>query len=430
MTDTAPLSAGGGVATGAGPSGSARVRSKVRRAGLAVGCLIYAAAALGMGLDRQATDKAGPATEVLALFAREALQARAWLALAAGDWADAARQGEALVSRDPFNPAAPALLGAARASLGDAEGAEAAYRVARQMGWRDDLTQRYWRDRALERGDYITASAHVDALLRQRPDLLSDRDLLDPLERSDQGQQALATRLVARPDWLIFYMADVWDTPRDILLIRAAVLGRAARLGVVGGCEPAGKIAFRLAQFGEAAVASRLWHEHCPAAGTGLVTDGNFAGATFSPTISPFDWQFVSNSDVDTAFAPAPKDGNGGVGQWLTISTSAPFTRIVASQFIIVPAGAYRLSWASRGHTGADTPMVQASLDCAMNSDNWLPATLDSRSQRWQAEVTLGDSCAGKWLNFAVRPGVTAGAGVRGGDVSLGAVRLEPLAKP
>ena len=79
--------------------------------------------------------------------------------------------------------------------------------------------------------------------------------------------------------------------------------------------------------------------------------------------------------------------------------------------------------------------MVQASLDCATNSGNWLPASLDptsreSGSQRWQAEVTLGDTCAGKWLKFAVRPGVAAGAGVRGGDVWLGAVRLEPLAKP
>ena len=71
--------------------------------------------------------------------------------------------------------------------------------------------------------------------------------------------------------------------------------------------------------------------------------------------------------------------------------------------------------------------MVVASLDCDMHSGNWLPASLDPQSGRWFADVVLSDSCAGKWLNFAVRPGVEEGAGVRGGEVSLGAVRLSPL---
>ena len=115
-------------------------------------------------------------------------------------------------------------------------------------------------------------------------------------------------------------------------------------------------------------------------------------------------------------------------GKRVIITTSAPFTRIVVSQFLVVPAGPYRLSWESRGHTTRDTPMVLASLDCGMQSGHWLPAALDPQSGRWFADVVLDDKCAGKWLNFAVRPGVEAGAGVRGGEVTLGAVRLSPLA--
>ena len=82
---------------------------------------------------------------------------------------------------------------------------------------------------------------------------------------------------------------------------------------------------------------------------------------------------------------------------------------------------------AATGEASADTPMVVASLHCEGADNNWLPATFDSHSQRWMTDVTLGDTCVGKWLQFAVRPGVEAGAGVRGGDVTLGEVRLEPL---
>ncbi len=406
-----------GTVKGAGHAGATRFRT-----GLALACLVYAGVALGTGLDRQTAHESDPAAQVPGLFSSKALEARTWQAMDDGDWAGAARVAAALVSREPIDPLSTALLGTARDRLGDARGADTAFRVARQMGWRVELTQRYWLGPALDQGDYTTASAYVDALLRQQPNLISDRSILDPLERSEQGQQALAMRLAAKPDWLPTYMDAVWDVPRDILLLRANVLLRAARLGVVGGCAPASQIASRLVSLGEAEVAAQVWRAHCPQTGAGLVTDANFVAATFSDTATPFDWEFLSSADIDTAFVPAP-----GGGKWLTINTSAPYTRMVASQFIVVPAGAYRLSWASQGHTTADTPMVIASMDCRMHSDNWLPATQDPRSQRWFADVTLGDTCAGKWLNFAVRPGVKAGAGVGGGDVSLGAVRLEPL---
>ena len=411
-------------ATGTTGDGS---RSPARfRVGVLLACLVYAGVALGSGLDRLTAHKADPATEVPALFANKALESRAWAAMGHDDWAGTARIAPDLVSHEPVEPVAVAILGAARDGIGDAKGAEAAFRVAAQMGWRVDLTQRYWIDRSLAAHDYQAAAAHVDALLRQDPSLLTDRDLLDPMERNDAGQQALAMRLVARPDWFGPYLADVSNVPKDILLLRAQVLERAARLGVSGGCKPAAFTAYRLVGFGEAALAARIWRENCPQPGQGLVFDGNFAAATFTSTLTPFDWEFDSNSDVDTAFVPDTRVGPHG-GKWLTISTSAPATRVVARQFLVVPAGSYRLSWASQGHTGADTPMVVASLHCEGADNNWLPATFDSHSQRWMTDVTLGDTCVGKWLQFAVRPGVEAGAGVRGGDVTLGEVRLEPL---
>ena len=182
-------------------------------------------------------------------------------------------------------------------------------------------------------------------------------------------------------------MSNVWDVPKDVLLLRARVLGRAAGLGVAGGCEAAGRIAYRLVDLGEARVAAQIWHDHCREVGTGLGGDGKFSLATFAPTTTPFDWEFYSNSDVDVAFGPA-----AGGGKSLVINTSAPYTKAVAGQFVVLPAGAYRLGWASQGHTGADTPMVVASLDCDRHAANWLPASRDPGSGRWFADVVLGDA--------------------------------------
>ena len=385
-------------------------------------CLAYALVALGSGLDRAALHSPALIDAAPAPFASTALEMRAGAAIDAGDWRKAQRDGEAFLASAPIDPTAVGMVAAAREGLGDARGAEAAYRVAAKMGWREPLTQTYWMNRALAQGDYRGAALRADAMLRVQPGWVMDRSLLDPMERDPRGQQALAERMIARPDWLDTYMVDYGGVPVDILLLRAAVLDRAARLGVSAGCDGAASLAHRLVELGEAQAAARVWHGHCPQAGSGIVADGNFAAATIANTETPFDWQFSGTSDVDIGLARVPG------GKKVIITTSAPFTRIVVSQFLVVPAGSYRLSWESQGHTTRDTPMVVASLDCGMQSGHWLPATLDPQSGRWFADVSLGDDCAGKWLNFAVRPGVEAGAGVRGGEVTLGAVRLSALA--
>lgn len=305
---------------------------------------------------------------------------------------------------------------------GDAEGADAAYRVAGQMGWRVPLTQRYWMSRALAVGDYRIAAQRLDAMLRQQPGLLADRSLLDPMERDPDGQQALAERILAEPDWLSYYMLDYGNVPEDILLLRAQVLARAARLGAGGGCEGAAALSHRLVELGDARIAAQLWRDHCPQTGKEIVADGNFKRATFTETLTPFDWQFGSYSDIDISLEPVLGDG-----RVVSITTSAPYTRIVASQFLVLPASRYRLSWRSEGHTTRDTPMMLAALDCNAQSTDWLEASRDPRSGLWSADVTLSDACQGKWLNFAVRPGVEAGAGVRGGQVTLASVALTPL---
>lgn len=390
-----------------------------------VGCAAYALLAVASGLDRAAAHWAALGRQVPAPLAAKALEATALDAMLAANWRAALTDAGHYVDHAPVEPMAPALLGTARLELGDAAGAEAAFRVAGQMGWRVPLTQRYWMERALALGDYAVAAQRLDAMLRQQPALMADRALMRPLEQSGEGRAALAGRLVARPDWLEFYLKDVATVPVDVMRLRALVLDEAARAGLVAGCEGAAVSAQRLVELGEARVAAGLWHAHCRSAGRGLLADGNFAQASFQDTVTPFDWQFASASDVDVTLEPA-----AGGGRQARVTTSAPYTRLVVSQFAVVPAGSYRLSWRSEGHSGRETPEMMASLDCDAHSTRWLEAVPDARPGWWSARVELDDACQGKWLAFSVRPGVAEGAGVRGGTVTLGAVMLERVAAP
>ena len=234
------------------------------RVAASLACVAYGIVALGSGLDRESGRWPALAESVPTPFASKALEVRGLNAMLAGDWQTGLDLGEAFVRGAPIEPTATAILGGAREMRGDAGGADAAFRVAGQMGWRVPLTQRYWMGRALAVGDYRVAAQRLDAMLRQQPGLLADRSLLDPMEGNPEGQQALAGLMPAKPDWLSYYMQDTGDVPEDILLLRAQVLARAAKLGAVGGCEGAAALAHRLAELGDASVAAQLWREQCP----------------------------------------------------------------------------------------------------------------------------------------------------------------------
>ncbi|MCC6926669.1 hypothetical protein [Novosphingobium sp.] len=371
-----------------------------RRIALALGCLGYAALALGSGLDRISAQQPALASRVPALFASEALRVRGGQALTAGDAKAALALGKAAIADSPTDPQSAAMLGAGRLASGERGGADLAFRVAGKLGWRVPITQSYWMARALEANDYRIAAMRLDALLRQQPDLHRQRSLLDPMERNPAGRTALVERMAAAPVWLDAYAGDVASLPVDAMLQRVPVLIEAADRRLVLGCSAIAPGANRLAVLGQFSEGAALWRAHCPVAGQGLVGDGQFMLATLGERPSAFAWELQGNNELALGFEVSPS----GPGKRLTVHGTPARTRLVATQLLTLAPGRYLLSWRSGNSQDLPSDAVVASLTCRGIEPVWLTPTLDRGTGLWQAEANVAAGCGAQILGFGVTP--------------------------
>ena len=390
-------------------------RQGLRRAAVLAGCLGFSALALGSGLDRQARISPAAATRVPALFADQALFVQTERELAAGNNAAAYYWAKRAVLADPIDPGSTALLGASRIALGDFAGADRAFRVAGNFGWRAASTQYYWMGEALNAGDFRVAAQRLDALLRQEPDLVSERALMAQLEQDPRGRSAIVDRLIQKPDWLTNYTSDVYNLTPDVTALRAQVLIELARRGHRLGCSEIGPLTKNLIANDQMPDAYALWRAHCPSQGDGLIADPSFAGLEVHQADSPFAWLVIGDSDVSVNLEP----DLSGPGRHLVVASSASFARKVLTQLVMVQPGTYRLAWRALTPDGKLSRRVAVTFACDADSREWLPATLDPSSSRWVATVQVPGSCSGNWLGFTLQPGSDS--------VNLDQISLEPV---
>jgi hypothetical protein len=387
------------------------------RLALLLAAIGYCAAAAGSGLDRAAEKKTQLASHIPALFADKALAVRSAAALDAHDILAAKSLAELAVSRSPIDPASTALLGAARLESGDNKGALTAFRVAGLFGWRSPLTQVYWMQVSLSTGNYRLATQRLDALLRQYPALLNNRQLMDPIERNPQARLAMVERLTARPIWLANYARDVEGADADIMAIRGDVLLRVAAHGQRLGCEGIAPSVRRLVLFNAVAEAAQLWRAHCPTAAHSMLADGNFAALQFDPPLTPFGWTMPGDGELDVTLTP----GKDGKGQTVGITSSAAHRRSFVTQLLVVPPGSYQLRWE------APSNRIAASIGCMPDSQIWISGSPDSQTSDssrgkqnsiWLAPIVIDTACQGHWLTLSIAPG--------SGPVGLGNLSLVP----
>lgn len=365
-----------------------------------LGLLAYAAMAAGSGMDRLSKDDPALAARVPGLFASEALRTLGADALAAGKAVDAARIGEAAIRNAPTDPQSTALFGAGKYAAGQRPLADRAFRVAGQLGWRVPITQSYWMGQALAAGKYDLAALRLDALLRQQPELLRQRQLTDPMERNPAGQAALIARMRANPVWLGFYAGDTEKLTSDVALQRADLLGQAARSGVVLGCDRIAPLASRLAVVGQAAAGSVLWRQHCPAAGSALVSDGKLATLDINARPTAFSWELIGNSELTLSILPS----GTAQGKRLVIDGSADVGRPFLAQNLVLAPGRYVVSWRAGNAQGQPSDHLLAALSCQSEPPVWAEAALDRASERWNAPVEARSGCPLYRLTFAAAP--------------------------
>ena len=375
--------------------------SMAARFGLTAALLAYALLAIGSGADRLSAGQPDLAAKVPELFAAEAIRTAGAEALAAGQANRAAKLGALALASAPTDPQSAAMFGAGRLASGDSIAADRAFRIAGQLGWRVPITQSYWMGQALEAGNYDIAALRLDALLRQQPALLRQRQLTDPMERNPAGRSALVKRMALAPVWLSYYTGDVSDLPADVLLQRADVLNDAARDGLVLGCEQIAPIASVLVGVNHARAGSGLWRQHCPASGNGLVSDKDLTTLDIAAKPSAFSWEMVGNGELSLSVQPS----GDGRGQRLVIEGVADVPRVVLAQLVVVDPGRYVLSWRAGDGQGKASDHILAALSCPNENPVWLTSTLDRNAKLWRAPVQVDGPCQAPKLTFAAAPG-------------------------
>lgn len=370
------------------------------RLGWAAGLVLFAVLAAGSAADRLSAGNPQLAAKVPMLFASEALRTLGAEALSGGQAVDAAAIGTAAIRNAPTDPQSTALLGAGSLAGGNRVLADRAFRVAGQLGWRVPITQSYWMGQALAEGKYDIAALRLDALLRQQPALLRQRQLIDPMERNPAGQTAMIARMQLNPAWLSFYAGDVDGLPADVVLQRAAVLDGAARTGLVLGCDRIAQLASRLAVVGQPKAGAALWRQHCPAAGSGLVADGQLTTLDITAKPTAFAWSLVGHGEMSLAVLP----GGDGRGKRLLIEGMADVPRAVLTQLVVLDPGRYLLSWRSGNSRGQASDRILAAIVCPGEVPAWVTPTLDRTAGLWRAEVVVGAQCQTQQLTFAAAP--------------------------
>lgn len=320
--------------------------------------LAYAAIAIGSGLDRLVPTAPDFARFVPGFLAADAHKAQAMAAIAHGDAGGGETAARLAVTRDPVDRRPAALLGAARWMAGDARGAEEAYRVAAEFGWRDPLTQRYWLEAAIEAGDYPLAAQRLDALLRADPETPDADRLLAPFESTQGGRAAMASRLALRPAWTDRYLSPGPDLPRAGLVARAETVAAFRKHGAQLNCEAVARFAQLLLQQGLRPSAERVWNTHCGGARLGGLSDPEFRRAGRGGFDDPFGWRAMQGGDLSVQ----PTAGGAG----LIIASTSPARRLALSQLVTLRPGTYVILADVRGTNGKSAPgQTIASLDCA-----------------------------------------------------------------
>ena len=385
------------------------------RIAILAACLVYALLATVSGLDRFAAARPWLAARLPAGLLVQGLAAKGHAALAAGDVDGAIAAARMAVERAPVEPSSTDLLGQALYTKHDDAAAEAALRVSASAGWRMPFTQGYWMQRALQMGDYSVAAMRLDALLRQRPELMANQALMAPIEGVPEGRTALATRLYADPNWLKMYTGEVSNLPVDVMKLRAGVLTELARQGDVIGCDAIAPTISRLIDTGAVSDASVLWHAHCPDVGKALVYDGNLAKASIGQDASAFAWMFLGTDGLEMELSPLPD--NAGRGLFVKSSSAQPL--VFMRQLVMLTPGNYRLSWHAE-MANADTvvsPEIRASLDCAVGASDGQPGKAGTGGVV-ALQLAVDGTCPARWLQFSIVPG---------GATYLSHIALDPV---
>lgn len=323
--------------------------------------------------------------------------------LAAYRYKNAEHLARRAVQAAPFDIRALSVLGMAMAER-DRAAANEVLTLAGNWSLRDDPTHVWLTHERLRRGDYVSAFAHADTLVRRRDDiqpvifnLFKTAALGDP-----KSLPALIGLLAAAPPWRDAFWDNLYADPEGDDLLGSLAIGLQDSAAPLDDRELGRLYSHWLGKGRVAALQAVRQRIGRPAADM-LVVDGDFTGTS---ALTPFAWTLHQSA----GFSAAVMDDDRRAGEHaLRVDYDGFGSGTVVHQFLLLPAGAHRLVLEGRIEGGARNSGLAWRLECGNDSQiaeiRPMFSSGDGGWKRFETSFTVSPACPGQWLVLTTLPG-------------------------
>ncbi len=321
---------------------------------------------------------------------------------AAGRIENADFLARARLRQSPFDVRALRVAGLVAARNGQDELANEVVTLAGNWSLRDDPAHAWLIEYRLRRGDYGSAFAHADTLVRRREDVRTQVfDLFTTAANSDpRSLPVLIDLLSVRPPWSESYFNDLYQSPEGLQLATNLALGLQRTEGPISDAELR-RLYYFLLQYaapeGIAALRARLNRPPQPRT---IVHDGDFETAR---GIQPFGWRLSDQAGLVAEIATAPTGGNALYVVYQGFGDNA-----LVDQLVAAAPGRYRLQGRLLTTNSASPSALSWVMTCAGGGAARLsmsPAEYETESSsdwtRFSADVEIpATGCPVQWLKL------------------------------
>ncbi len=385
--------------------GADKPAAKPRREDIAPFVLIVGAVVLAWQIAIQPIIQRAPVEVAVRVAPGSSLALRraAEAELQAGRNDNAASLGRDALSHSPFDVRALRVVGLTEARAGRTDRADDLLTLAGNWSLRDDPAHAWLVEHRLRRGDYGSAFAHADTLVRRREDIRPQVFRLFTVAASLDAQRALPVLvrlLEARPPWRSAYLTGLYAQDNGLLV--------AANLAVLLQSSEAPLTTSELAQFYEQAlrkgqegvlktVRARLNRPRTDRA----VTNGSFDDPTAS---EPFQWSLVQKAGAATEILTDDLDPSNFA---LRVEYDGSSAGTLARQRTFLTPGRYRFQAESRLESGETAGQMAWTVTCETGAASLasVPAVpvRNAANRAWgpsSADFSVPAACSSQWLEL------------------------------
>lgn len=316
--------------------------------------------------------------------------------------ADLAREA---LARSPFDVRALRVVGLTEAKAGREGVADDILTLAGNWSLRDDPSHAWLVEHRLKQGDYASAFAHADTLVRRRDDIQPRVFELFTVAATIDTRRALpevAVLLSARPPWRQAYLESLFADARGLqVAVNLAVLLQAGKAPLTN--DELRQLYYQLVEKGQLeavrVVRTRLNRPPSPP----LVSNGGFGDAS-AP--EPFQWRLAQDAGVIAEIVP---DDVRPADPALRVDYDGYSASRIAEQLLFLAPGRYRLSAESRAEEGDPAARLALTLTCAPGDLGIFSAPAAAPgAQVWtpfSATFSVPSACPAQWLRLETRSG-------------------------